>query len=154
MQGRVEWGGHWAMPPPQESKFYIRYRTESEKSPRTTLDWPKNKGWPPPRAVSEHAPASDGCFWLTNWSSIVLVDYNIHILTNKNATCCSCGCVSFFAECIQPACFEPEHKAQNHSLDFVMFKYLPIKARFIDCSFFEINVLNIVKFDKSMALCQ
>ena len=35
-------------PPPQESKFYIRYRTESEKSPRTTLDWPKNKGWPPP----------------------------------------------------------------------------------------------------------
>ena len=34
-------------PPPQESKFYIRYRTESEKSPRTTLDWPKNKGCPP-----------------------------------------------------------------------------------------------------------
>ena len=37
--------GPW--PSPQESKFYIRYKTESEKSPRTTLDWPKNKGWPP-----------------------------------------------------------------------------------------------------------
>ena len=55
-QGRVEGGGHWAMAPPQKSKFYIRYRTESEKSPRTTLDWPKNKGWPPPRAISKHAP--------------------------------------------------------------------------------------------------
>ena len=42
---------------------------------------------------------SNGCFWLTKWLSIVLADYNIHILTYKNVTCCSYGCVSFFAEC-------------------------------------------------------
>ena len=43
---------------------------------------------------------SNGCFWLTKWLSIVLVDYNMHILTYKNVTCCSHGCVSFFAECM------------------------------------------------------
>ena len=46
-QGRVEGGPLGHGPPPQKSKFYIRYRTESEKSQRTTLDWPKNKGCPP-----------------------------------------------------------------------------------------------------------
>ena len=51
-------GGGIGPCPPQDSKFYIRYRTESEKSPRTTLDWPKNKGWPPPHAISKHAPAT------------------------------------------------------------------------------------------------
>ena len=50
---------------------------------------------------------SNVCFWLTKWFSNVLVDYSIHILTYKNPTCCSHGCVSFFAECIytrQKAC--------------------------------------------------
>ena len=42
---------------------------------------------------------SNGCFWLTKWLLIVLADYNIHILSYKNATCCSYGCISFFAEC-------------------------------------------------------
>ena len=38
--------GHWAMAPPQDSKFYIRYRTEMKKSPRTTFDLPKNRVGP------------------------------------------------------------------------------------------------------------
>ena len=42
---------------------------------------------------------SNVCFWLTKRFFSVLVDYCIHILTYKNATCCSLGCVSFFAEC-------------------------------------------------------
>ena len=42
---------------------------------------------------------SNGCFWLTKRLLSVLVDYNIHILILQNATCCRCGCVSFFAEC-------------------------------------------------------
>ena len=56
LSGACGWGGALGHAPPQESKFYIRYRTESEKSLRTTHDWPKNKGWPPPRAISKHAP--------------------------------------------------------------------------------------------------
>ena len=42
---------------------------------------------------------SNGCFWLTKRLLIVLADYNIHILTYRNATCCRPCCVSFFAEC-------------------------------------------------------
>ena len=49
--------GNSCPPPLQESKFYIRYRTESEKSPRKSLIGRKNKGCPPPRAISKHAPA-------------------------------------------------------------------------------------------------
>ena len=30
-------------PPPQQSKFYFRYRTKPKKSPRTMLNFPKNK---------------------------------------------------------------------------------------------------------------
>ena len=42
---------------------------------------------------------SNGCICVTKRLLTVLVDYNIHIVILQNATCCSCGCVSFFAEC-------------------------------------------------------
>ena len=36
-------------PPPLESKFYFRYRTKPEKSPRTMIDFLKKKKVPPPQ---------------------------------------------------------------------------------------------------------
>ena len=39
---------------------------------------------------------SNGCFWLNKSLLFALGDYNIHISTYINATCCSHACVSFF----------------------------------------------------------
>ena len=48
--------GPWS-PPPQESKFYFRYRFKWVKILRTTINFPKNKVRPPPPwAISRYAP--------------------------------------------------------------------------------------------------
>ena len=46
---------HWAMIPPQESKFYFRHRTKLEKSPRMMIDSPQNRVWPL-QTISKYPP--------------------------------------------------------------------------------------------------